>query len=96
MRASQRQREPSAAAAMRTPKKLVKMQVPGTSLAVQWLRLCASTAGGVGSFPRPGTKIPHAKTKTKTKMQVPGPCPQGFLCGTALAHVFYFHFIYLS
>ena len=23
----------------------------GTSLAVQWLRLCASTAGGAGSIP---------------------------------------------
>ena len=32
----------------------------GTSLAVQWLRLCASTAGGVGSIPGWGTKIPHA------------------------------------
>ena len=32
----------------------------GTSLAVQWLRLCASTAGGTGSIPGRGTKIPHA------------------------------------
>ena len=32
----------------------------GTSLAVQWLRLCASTAGGMGSIPGQGTKIPHA------------------------------------
>ena len=31
-----------------------------TSLAVQWLRLCASTAGGAGSIPGRGTKIPHA------------------------------------
>ena len=32
----------------------------GTSLAVQWLRRHASTAGGTGSIPGPGTKIPHA------------------------------------
>ena len=31
-----------------------------TSLAVQWLRLCASSAGGIGSIPGWGTKIPHA------------------------------------
>ena len=27
---------------------------------VKWLRLCASTAGGVGSIPGQGTKIPQA------------------------------------
>ena len=32
----------------------------GTSLAVQWLRLCASNAGGIDSIPGQGTKIPHA------------------------------------
>ena len=32
----------------------------GTSLAVQWLRLHASSAGGCGSIPGRGTKIPHA------------------------------------
>ena len=31
-----------------------------TSLVVQWLRLCASTAGDVGLIPGWGTKIPHA------------------------------------
>ena len=31
----------------------------GTSLVVQWLRLCTSTAGGEGSIPGKGTKIPH-------------------------------------
>ena len=31
----------------------------GTSLAVQWLRLCVCTAGGAGSIPGWGTKIPH-------------------------------------
>ena len=32
----------------------------GTSLVVQWLRPRASTAGGAGSIPGRGTKIPHA------------------------------------
>ena len=32
----------------------------GTFLGVQWLRLQASTAGGVGSIPDWGTKIPRA------------------------------------
>ena len=32
----------------------------GTSLAVQWLGLCASTAGGERSIPGQGTKIPQA------------------------------------
>ena len=31
-----------------------------TSLAVQWLRVCASNAWGVGSIPGWGTKTPHA------------------------------------
>ena len=34
--------------------------ISGTSLAVQWLRLCTSNAGGGGSIPGQGTKIPHA------------------------------------
>ena len=42
-----------------------------TSLAVQWLRLCASTAGGAGSIPGHGTKILHAmqhgQNQTKPK-----------------------------
>ena len=32
----------------------------GSSLVVQWLRLQASTAGGMGSIPGWGTKILHA------------------------------------
>ena len=32
----------------------------GTSLVVHWLRLHASNAGGMGSIPGGGTKIPHA------------------------------------
>ena len=36
----------------------------GTSLAVQWLRLCASTAGGTGLIPGWGTRYRmHAATK---------------------------------
>ena len=32
-----------------------------TSLVVQWLRLCASNAGGMGLIPGQGTKIPHTR-----------------------------------
>ena len=32
----------------------------GLSLAVQWVRICTSTAGGKGSIPDQGTKISHA------------------------------------
>ena len=46
----------------------------GTFLAVQWLRLQASTAGGVGSIPDWGTKIPrapqHGKKKKKKKKKI--------------------------
>ena len=45
----------------------------GTSLVVQWLRLHAANAGGTGSIPGGGTKIPHAawcgqKVKKKKKV----------------------------
>ena len=39
----------------------------GTSLAVQWLRLHASIAGGAGSIPDRGTKIPHAMRCSQKK-----------------------------
>ena len=39
----------------------------GTSLAIQWLRLCASTAGGTGLIPGQGTKIPYATQYGKKK-----------------------------
>ena len=39
----------------------------GTSLVVQWLRLPASTAGGMGLIPGQGTKIPHATQHSKNK-----------------------------
>ena len=38
----------------------IQQMITGTSLAVQWLRLQASTSGGAGSIPGQGTKIPHA------------------------------------
>ena len=38
----------------------VKWIFSGNSLTVQWLRHCASTAGGIGSIPGQWTKIPHA------------------------------------
>ena len=50
--------------------KLVQL---GTSLAVQWLRPCASTAGGTGLIPGRGTRIPctapHGQKKEKKLVQ---------------------------
>ena len=37
----------------------LKHKETGTSLAVQWLRLCISDAGGTSVIPSGGTKIPH-------------------------------------
>ena len=41
----------------------------GNSLAIQWLRLCISTVGGVGWIPGQGTKIPRVQwySQKKTK-----------------------------
>ena len=39
---------------------LLKGTLHQTSLAVQWLALHTSTAGGMGSILRWGTRIPHA------------------------------------
>ena len=39
----------------------------GTSLAVQWLRFCAPTAGGAGLITGEGTKIPHAAWHSQKK-----------------------------
>ena len=38
----------------------LKSLLQGNSLVVQWLRLCAPNAGGVGLIPGQGTRIPHA------------------------------------
>ena len=40
-------------------KKQVYDMLKETSLVVQWLRLCASNAGGTGLIPGRGTKIPY-------------------------------------
>ena len=46
-----------------------KIESMGTSLAVQWLRLCTYTLGVVGSIPGRGTKIPHAQKVKKKNHQ---------------------------
>ena len=57
----------------------IKRWQQGTSLAVQWLRRCASTAGGTGSIPGWGTKIPHTADQPKKPNKKPplatGSCP---------------------
>ena len=42
----------------RNKEKAIKKSNQGASLAAHWLRLHASTAGGVGSIPAQGTTIP--------------------------------------
>ena len=44
-----------------------KIDYGGTSLAVQWLRLHTSTAGGMGSIPVQGTKIPYVSWHSQKK-----------------------------
>ena len=39
-------------------------QYLGTSLVVQWIRLCVPNAGGSGLIPAQGTRLPHAATKS--------------------------------
>ena len=39
----------------------------GNSLVVQWSGLLTSSAGGMGSIPGGGTKIPHAMVQPKKK-----------------------------
>ena len=46
---------------------LLKFKKLGTSLAVQWLGLCAFTAEGKGSIPGWGTKIPRASWRGQKK-----------------------------
>ena len=43
------------------------VHICGTSLAVQWLRVCASNAQGGGSIPGLGIKIPHAAQCSQRK-----------------------------
>ena len=54
---------------------IIKKKDVGTCLVVWWLRLCISTAGGMGSIPGQRTKIPNATwcrqiKKKKKKMYV--------------------------
>ena len=44
-----------------------KEKYTGTSTAVPWLGLCASTAGGYRSHPWWGTKIPHVTLQKSKK-----------------------------
>ena len=46
---------------------MVMKQGEGTSLAIQWLRLHTSSAGGGVSFPGRGTKIPHVMWRGQKK-----------------------------
>ena len=62
----------------------------GTSLVVQWLRLRASDAGGVGSIPGRRTKIPHAvrcgqKKKKKKRHVIEG--VSQWRCGDKRCHL---------
>ena len=43
----------------------------GTSLVAQWVRLRAPNAGGPGSIPGQGTKIPHAMPCGQKKISNP-------------------------
>ena len=49
----------------------IKARILGTSLVVQWLRLCTSNAGDTALIPGWGTKIPHATAKRFFKSQRP-------------------------
>ena len=50
---------------------MVRNTFLGTYLAVQWVRLGASTAGSMGSIPGRGTKISHATHSAAKKRETP-------------------------
>ena len=52
------------------PPKLGEKKISGTPLAVRWLKLHASIAGGSDSTPGQGTKITHAMQHDKNKKQL--------------------------
>ena len=55
----------------------------GTSLVVQWLRLCASTAGGISLVPGQETKILHVSWGSqKKKVKVVG--NKGHVCSSII------------
>lgn len=45
---------------MKVKGKKKKKSQSETSLEIQWLKLCISTAGAIGLLPSWGTQIPHA------------------------------------
>ena len=45
-----------------------------------WLGLCASTAGGTGSIPCQGTKIPHTTEQVNQCPQLPDSPSAGKVC----------------
>ena len=51
---------------------------PGTCLAVQWLRLCASTGGGICSIPGQGRFLPAECLSREKKTKRMGQDPQAF------------------
>ena len=53
------------------PRMHFKKSLPGNSLAVQWLGLCAFIAEGPGSIPGQGTKIPQAVQCSQKKKKNP-------------------------
>ena len=51
----------------------IKISGRGTSLVVQWLRLCLPMQGSAGLIPGQGTKVPHcllAKNKTRSRSNI--------------------------
>ena len=68
---------------------LIKKEKNGTSLVVQWLRLCASNAGGMGSIPGWGSSACHVvwPKKKKKKKEKNGNC---FLKTPTSSHLFRF------
>ena len=72
-------------------KKCQNQRETGTSLVVQWLRLCTPSAGGMGSIPGQRTKIPHAMQHSQKKKKSEGKSQEFWLkslanCGYALVY----------
>ena len=53
----------------------------GNSLVVQWLGLCASTAGGMGSIPDRRTEIPQAAQHGQKKKKKKKSKDKVYICG---------------
>ena len=65
--------------------------MPGSSLVVQWIRLEASTAGGVGSVPGWGAKTPHAAQCVPPKKRMSA-CNAGYYLTSFSYFIFHFYF----